>query len=626
MEQQKRKIRPFDWVLIFYTLAIAVLFIIAGFLPKAAIFKVTILGNNLCLFLLSIWAWVFLFWIVREAQSIVKVHFVKKEITVLIITIAIVLAYYVYNLLTRKFIYYWDYANYYNKLFNLYGNFQTAGFFTGIVDVVVTVWYHAYSQFINVFLAAPFVLTPQTPDWFVAVCAIAILPLLYWVIAIFVKLVERILHPARNKFFFVGGIILAAGFPLIHRALLYGQPDLFGLIFVFLIIILTLDCDFTKTEFMRYFLIIALTVMACASRRWYMFWLVAYYVCYGLAVVLRYIHGKRWSNLVRAILFFLSAAVCVVIVLLPMIISVLKVNYASSYSAYNVGGFPAELANQAQYLGIGFLTILFAGFFWGVVKKQSRWLALLTAIHIAFAIFLFTRIQNMGYHHTLILVPAYFLLMLICLSGIASLKKKWVLQLSAALVFGFSMTNAVVCGATCSASLPAFFSNSALIPPRRNDISQIRTVNQWIVEHCTEPDSAYMVPHGDPYNPDIFRSCDLPDSVVSQYVPYGSAVLGTHYFPEELLLAKYVLTCDPFCGISLADKYNIAVLSEIPQKHFTQVAQFDMGNGYVFFVYERILPTDREEIQFYKDYFAQEDQLFPDKFSGVLNGILEKID
>lgn len=625
MDQSAKKWYQGNAVILISTLVIIVLFITAGVLPNAAIFKATILGHSLCLFLLSVWAWIFLFWIVREAQSIVKIRFTKKEIIVLMITIAVVLAYYAYNLITREFIYYWDYANYYNLLLNLNGNFQNAGFFTGVVDVAITVWYHGYSQFINVFLAAPFMLTPQTPDYFVAVSAIAILPLLYSLIAIFIKLAERILQPARSEIFFIGGMVLAAGFPLIHRALLYGQPDLFGLIFVFLIIILTMDCDFSKTDFLRYFLIIALTVMTSASRRWYMFWLAAYYVCYGFAVIVRFIRGKHWKNLVRAVLFFLIAAICVVTVLLPMIIIVLRTNFASSYSAYNIGGFPAELTRQARFLGIGLLIVLFAGFLWGIIQRKSRWLAVFALLNIMLAIFFFTRIQNMGYHHTLILVPSYFLLMLISLSGISSLKKKWAFRLSAAVVFGFSITNAVVCGASSSASLPAFFSNSALILPKRDDIEQIRIVNKWIIEHCTEPDSAYIIPHGEPYNPDIFRSCDLPDKSVSQYVPYGSAVLGTHFFPEELLLAKYVLTCEPFCNISIAKKYNSAFLSEIPQKHFIKVTQFDMGNGYIFYVYERVIPTDQEEIQFYKDYFTKEDQLFPDMFSGVLNDVLGKI-
>ena len=37
------------------------------------------------------------------------------------------------------------------------------------------------------------------------------------------------------------------------------------------------------------------------------------------------------------------------------------------------------------------------------------------------------------------------------------------------------------------------------------------------------------------YNPDKFRNFYMPDTAVANRLPYGSAILGTHKFPEELL-------------------------------------------------------------------------------------------
>ena len=135
-----------------------------------------------------------------------------------------------------------------------------------------------------------------------------------------------------------------------------------------------------------------------------------------------------------------------------------------------------------------------------------------------------------------------------------------------------------------------------------------------------------MIPHGDLYNPDVFRDLAMPNWDVYDLVPYGSAILGVHSFPMGLLTAKYVLTCDPFSGIGMAHRYNSAFLSEIPQKHFEEVERFDMGNGYVFTAYQRISPTDREEILFYEEYFTKENEKFPEMFSGVLNDVLENLD
>ncbi|NLI53880.1 MAG: hypothetical protein GX417_06075 [Clostridiales bacterium] len=626
MKQQKSKKRLFTWVLEIFTIVVSVIVIISSFQPDGAFFKATICGQNLCLFIFSVWAWFFLVWIVQEVQLIAEIHFTRQNKIVIAIVLASVLAYYAYSLLTRQFIYYWDYALYYRTQLGLKYDFQHSGFLVSLVAVIKSIWYQDYSLFISIFLAAPFTFTPETANWFVATCAVAILPMLYWVVAIFIKLVEKMLQPGRREFFFIGGMVLAASFPVIHRALLYGQPDLFGLIFAFLIIALTMQHDFAKTERKRYLLIIVLTIMTCASRRWYMYWLVAYYACYGLAVTMRILRDKRWDNLKRMILFCLSAAASIAVVLFPMILKVLRTDYAKHYSYYNVGGFPVELTRQARYLGIGILLILLAGFLWAFFRKQTRGFSLLAVADGLFTILLFTRIQNMGIHHTLILVPAYLLLMLICLAGISRLEKKHVFQLSAAIVLGVSVSNAAVCGATSSANIPVWFSKVPLQLPRRNDLEQVKAVNNWLIENCTESEFAYMIPHGYPYNPDVFRSYNLPSWSIISRLPYGSAILGTHYFPSGLLLAKYVLTCEPFCNTSIAEKYNSAFLSEIPQKHFAEITQFDMGNGYTFFVYQRMQPTDREEILFYEDYFAQEDALFPEMFSGVLNEILSGID
>jgi len=626
MEQQAKKMRLFDWVLLLYTALIVLLVIVSAILPKFALFHAAFFGQSILLFVLSIWALLFLIWLIRNAQRMAGVILTRKNKVTLILILAAITLYYAYSLLTRQFIYYWDYALYYRMQLGFAHGFLADGFFSGVKDVIISVWYYSYSLFNNVFLAAPFALTPQTPNWFVAASAATILPLLYWLIAMFIKIVERILQPKHSDLFFTGGMILSAALPLMHRSLLYGQPDLIGLVFVFMIMILTIPYDFSKTDGKRYFMIIVLTMMTCASRRWYLFLLAAYYACYGIHLILHAAHEKRWDILKRAGLFALVSALVLGAVFFPMIPRVVTANYAVGYSAYNIGGFPAELKSQAQFFGIGLLSFLFAAFLYGVINRQSRKLTLFTVIAGFLMIFLFTRIQNMGYHHTLILVPAYLLLMLIGLSGICRLEKKWMLSLSFGVVLGFGVANAAVCGVTSSEKLPALFSNSALIPMQRDDIPQVRAVNLWLTEHCSAPESAYMIPHGYPYNPDVFRSCDLPDWTISDYLYYGSGVLGTHCFPEGLLLSQYVLTCEPFCGLSLAEKFNSAFFCEIPQKHFIEVKQLDMGNGYTFIVYERIVKADQEEIQFYRDCFAEEDQQFPDLFSGVWDEIPKYID
>jgi hypothetical protein len=628
MNQQKTQKPLLTRIIELLTLTVALMAIAAGLLPNSPLFNAAIRNQPVCFIILSVWALLLLVWIIREAQSMAGVRFSRKDIIVIATMLAITLAYYTYSILTRRFLYYWDYAVYYRMQLAIAIRFQSTGLFASLIEVIRSILYGDYSQFISIFLAAPFALTPQTANWFVAVSAITILPLLYWVIAIFIKITERMLQPKRSEFFLIGGMALAAGFPVIHRALLYGQPDLFGLILAFAIIIITIQYDFSKTDLKRYLFIIGLTIMVIASRRWYIFWAIAYYACYGLVLTIRMLQGRRWDSFKRLLLFGLSAAAIIAVALLPMVLRIFRADYAYHYSYYNVGGFPAELKRQWQYLGAGLVITFLAGFLFGIFRKQTRAFSILALANALLTMLLFTRIQNMGRHHMLILVPAYLLLMLLCLAGISRFETKSVYRISATIFLGFYVANAVFCGASSSSSqVPAkfLFSNLSLELPRRDDMEQVETLNRWIIENCTKTDPAYMIPHGYPYNPDVFRNSDLPDWSVNARLSYGSAILGTHPFPEGLLLAKYVLTCDPFCNASIAGKYNSAFLSEIPQKHLVEIRQFDMGNGYTFFVYQRVQPTDSEEIMFYRDYFSTEDTLYPDMFSGVLDRILKDI-
>ncbi len=159
-----------------------------------------------------------------------------------------------------------------------------------------------------------------------------------------------------------------------------------------------------------------------------MFWLVAYFVCYGVYIILQAILKKRWSDVKRTLLFTLATWLTLAVVFLPMIIVVLRANYSVSYSVYNVNGFPGELRSQAQYLGIGLLVMIFAGTVYGVVKRKTRVPNdTRRDRRNLYDIYLHANSEH-GLSSHVDLVPAYFLLMLICFGGICSLEKNGCLR------------------------------------------------------------------------------------------------------------------------------------------------------------------------------------------------------
>ena len=113
MEQQPKKLRILHWILIVYTLILAIFLVLSVVSPWLPVLALIVFGTNLMLVLLSLWAWVFIIWIILETKRIVGVIFTRKNKITFFISLAVLFTYYSYSLLTRQFIYYWDYVLYY---------------------------------------------------------------------------------------------------------------------------------------------------------------------------------------------------------------------------------------------------------------------------------------------------------------------------------------------------------------------------------------------------------------------------------------------------------------------------------------------------------------------------------
>ena len=129
------------------------------------------------------------------------------------------------------------------------------------------------------------------------------------------------------------------------------QPDWFGLIFGFSILLLTLDFRFEKLEPVRFCLLFAATAAIILSRRWYLYFVVGYYFAYAVLVLVSSTRiaraGQKKQALLQVrnlVLFGLMSMVAMLILLWPMVSRILAYSYAERYSYYNGGGFAARSA------------------------------------------------------------------------------------------------------------------------------------------------------------------------------------------------------------------------------------------------------------------------------------------
>lgn len=596
-------------------------------------------GSSLFFPLVSLWCNAALFALALLVLRRAGVELDLFHKAVLVDLWAAAVLYFYWTLGSRTFLYHWDYVNYILKQYHAEVAFaqSTGAGFRFLLDSIT----EDYTNFITLFTEFPFCLSGKTGDDYAFCQVFSVLPSLLVLLAGLTVKVGRMLRVKNRFWYFLIGFSWCATFPFVRMSAMLGQPDWFGLIFAFMLMLLTLDYRFDGIDLPRYLLIFAATAGIILTRRWYLYFVVGYCFAYVLLLAVSSIRlakdgqpSRAVHRMVRLVVFGLCAAGAMVLLLLPMVRKILSFDYAGRYSYYNFGGITLELA--AQTLRIGLLNFILIGMgLWFAAKRRLPALPCLAGAELLVSLVLFTRVQNTGSHQMLLFVPGWLLLFLVGSAALADgLKKHTAVKLC---YWGFTMVFAVSvrCSPLTTVALPGFvvdhfplkavseFVRLDKLTYNRTDAAQIQRVDDWIDAHCDaeKGEFAYMIPHDMLYNSDMFQYAALPDIQLQGKLAAGISIPGTHEFPVRFFEAKYVLTAEPLpqtfvSGGELSGRWN-ALFCAARDEHFTQAASFDMGNGTVFTVWERTEPADRAEVEYYLDAFAQEDALYPEMFSQV---------
>ena len=421
--------------------------------------------------------------------------------------------YFYWTLGSRTFLYHWDYVNYILKQYHAEAAFaqNTGAGFRFLLDSIT----EDYTNFITLFTEFPFCLSGKTGDDYAFCQVFSVLPSLLVLLAGLTVKVGRMLRVKNRFWYFLIGFSWCATFPFVRMSAMLGQPDWFGLIFAFMLMLLTLDYRFDGIDLPRYLLIFAATAGIILTRRWYLYFVVGYCFAYVVMLAVSSIRlakdgqqSRAVHRLVRLAVFGLCAAGAMVLLLLPMVRKILSFDYAGRYSYYNFGGITLELA--AQTLRIGLLNFILIGMgLWFSAKRRLPALPCLAGAELLVSLVLFTRVQNTGSHQMLLFVPGWLLLFLVGSAALADgLKKHTAVKLC---YWGFTMVFAVSvrCSPLTTVALPGFvvdhfplkavseFVRLDKLTYDRTDAAQIQRVDDWIDAHCDaeKGEFAYMIPH-----------------------------------------------------------------------------------------------------------------------------------
>lgn len=585
------------------------------FIPLLILIK----KSDYILLLLSVITNYFLIIIYRNIIKKYEIKFTKFQKIIILITIILIYTFYFISLTNRNFIYYWDYSCYYNIQLKTKETFSL-GFMDGIRYFVGSTWSGEYGNFLSFFPEFIFNFTNRDINSYIASCVIIYVPYIILALALLLKKVVKKYEISQNKEtkFILLALLSFILSPILHATFIYGQPDLFGLAFIFLIMTLTIDYDFERIEVERLILILLTTFMLVISRRWYLYWVISYYLCYVLKIFITNFKDKeKLKRIIRNILLYGSTVVIFfLLTLLPLIKNILFNQYQDQYSYYLNGGFSIELISQIEHLGYIVFIIIIIGIIYGIINKKYRLNTMVAILQFLAIIFLFTKIQNMGLHHSLLLLPIY--LYCICLFIIFNLDNKKKVSIIINILLVLLLITNFIYGVN-SNTTNKLFTTVELKVPNQEDYSQIEKVSKWLQRNLNEKNKAYMITHNNKYNPDKFRSFYMPDTTISNYLPYGSAVIGVHKFPTELFTAKYIITTTPFDSISIEYKYNEVFNELVKDNKFQLKKKFDMKNGYNVLVYERVKKVDLEEIKLYIDKLEDESKKYQTLYKDVIS-------
>ena len=589
-------------------------------LNKAKVFQI------IPFYILGIWTLTFLVVAIYAVIKKINMKITKKFLIYSSIILACCALIYIYIFTRTRQIYTWDQCGYYQLQINLLKKFDIK-FLSGIKKIISTTYKEDYGYFLLSFTSMFFNLTDKTENSFILTFVFCeILPVLFVLLLNGKNIIDKFKVENENKIMISAGLILLC-FPLLHKAAITGQPDIFGLFFVGLIVLLTTNYNFSEKDITRWIYIVICTFLLAITRRWYIFWIIGYYISYAITLVITTLLKRDImlfkKVIINGLMFALCASLILLIVLFPIIKRTIIANYAVSYSAWDRGGIIAELKLQFQHIGILTLIICIIGIIYGIFNKNLRKFTICWILTYIITLFLFNRIQTMWYHQSLILVPEYMIMIYLTCISISKIKNTIIYYVSQA-IFVLYLALAFIVSITNNKYFYErnLFSNISIKPVLREDYENIGKIVDFLISNCDfNKDWIYCNFASSEYCGDTFRQYLMPNEILSKNICYGGTIDSAAGFSNGIFYAKYVLIANRVIDATGATKSTIIptineVFSEenIVKNKFKLVKEFPIIGDLKFYCYERIKPFDIEEGSYWKELFEEQTRTYPDKF------------
>lgn len=527
----------------------------------------------------------------------------------------------------RQTVYSDDAINYFAKQTLLFGSFGQSGFY-GIHVLLESLLTADYKMFMNLFISVPYLFTGRSINAFMVCYAITCFVPMWFALLMGAKYLAQQLPACHTALYYSLCMAVMVLWPMFLWPATHGMPDAFGLTFAAVIALLCADYRFETLPWPRLLAIFAATFALILTRRWYMFWILAFYAVYVLAVLVGAVRRKTLgSTLKHMLLFGVPSAVIIVGALLPTFKTILTTDYADIYGAYYGGGFGNNCLGQLRTQGLIWLVLCAAGLVWLLYCRSTRAQAIVAAAASLGAMVLFTRTQSLGDHQSLILAPFYLLMLFgLCAKLTQQKAKPWLRNAAAGVLAVFLVVNFGNALRLPGKNVQTLaLSSESLDLTRRTDLAQMRAVTDFVLEHCTEDQTVYINMDSNGYSGTTFAYSDPAHPQLQTMILWESSVPSTHGFPTGIWTSEYVMVTDRVDEGGIVGPINAALRTQSPAAiHYEYVTEFPL-DGITLYCYRRTARPDAEEADYFKQVFAEYDARWPEIFSQRIDEYMQSV-
>lgn len=527
----------------------------------------------------------------------------------------------------RQTVYSDDAINYFAKQTLLFGSFGQSGFY-GIHVLLESLLTADYKMFMNLFISVPYLFTGRSINAFMVCYAITCFVPMWFALLMGAKYLAQQLPACHTALYYPLCMAVMVLWPMFLWPATHGMPDAFGLTFAAVIALLCADYRFETLPWPRLLAIFAATFALILTRRWYMFWILAFYAVYVLAMLVGAVRRKTLgSTLKHMLLFGVPSAVIIVGALLPTFKTILTTDYADIYGAYYGGGFGNNCLGQLRTQGLIWLVLCAAGLVWLLYCRSTRAQAIVAAAASLGAMVLFTRTQSLGDHQSLILAPFYLLMLFgLCAKLTQQKAKPWLRNAAAGVLAIFLVVNFGNALRLPGKNVQTLaLSSESLDLTRRTDLAQMRAVTDFVLEHCTEDQTVYINMDSNGYSGTTFAYSDPAHPQLQTMILWESSVPSTHGFPTGIWTSEYVMVTDRVDEGGIVGPINAALRTQSPAAvHYEYVTEFPL-DGITLYCYRRTARPDAEEADYFKQVFAEYDARWPEIFSQRIDEYMQSV-